>query len=136
MKTQIVPPFTAASAKEKVQRAEDLWNKQDPKKISMAYSEDSEWRNRGLIFKGRKNIVSFLISKWQKENQYKLKKDLFSFTDNKIAVDFIYEYQSENSVWFRAYGNEHWEFNSDGLMTKRDASINDVAISVQDRMLR
>ncbi|MFT5209208.1 MAG: nuclear transport factor 2 (NTF2) superfamily protein [Flavobacterium sp.] len=134
MNEKIVPPFTKVSATEKVKRAEDLWNSKDPEAIALAYTEDSEWRNRDVFFKGREKIVSFLKSKWLKEQKYTLKKELFSFTDNRIAVDFIYEYQDENEAWFRAYGNEHWIFDASGLMNRRDASINDVAINVQERI--
>ncbi len=129
----IVPPFTEETARAKVQRAEDMWNTKDPEKVALGYTEDSEWRNRGLFFKGREEIKKFLHAKWQKEKEYKLKKHLFCFNDNKIAVHFQYEYVDDNGQWWRAYGNEHWTFNSEGLMYKRDMSCNDVPIKAEER---
>lgn len=130
-----LPPFTEETAKEKVQLAEDAWNSQDPEKVSKAYTVDTEWRNRSQFVNGRKAVVAFLTEKWQKEKNYKLKKELWAFTGNRIAVRFEYEYQNSNGQWFRAYGNENWEFNEHGLMQKRFASINDVPIAANERRL-
>ncbi len=133
MKQIITPPFTHESALKKVQLAEDGWNSRNPEKVSMAYSEDSEWRNRDIFLKGRPAIQNFLAGKWQKELHYKLKKQLWAFCDNRIAVRFEYEWlNAETGQWFRSYGNENWEFNDDGLMKRRYASINDVAIDPND----
>lgn len=136
METEIkhpLPPFTLETALKKVQMAEDAWNSKDPKKVALAYTIDSEWRNRTQFISGRKEIEGFLTEKWKKERKYKLKKELWGFRENRIAVKFEYEYQNENGVWFRAYGNELWEFNKNGLMQKRFASINDLTIDVKDR---
>ncbi len=130
-----LPPFTLETAKEKIQLAEDAWNSQDPQRVSKAYTVDSEWRNRDQFVNGREEIVLFLTQKWKKEANYKLKKDYWAHTDNRIAVRFEYEYQDLNGNWFRAYGNENWEFDSNGLMQKRFASINDLAIKEEDRKL-
>ncbi|MET1055815.1 MAG: nuclear transport factor 2 family protein [Pedobacter sp.] len=130
-----LPPFNPESAKQKVQLAEDAWNTQDPVKVSMAYTPDSEWRNRSVFVNGREGIIKFLTEKWQKELGYKLKKELWAFTDNRIAVRFEYEFHDEKGQWFRAYGNENWEFDENGLMQKRYASINDVAIAESERRL-
>jgi len=130
-----LPPFTAETAAQKVQMAEDGWNSQNPQKVSMAYSEDTEWRNRNQFIKGRQGVVNFLSDKWVNELNYKLKKELWAFTDNRIAVRFEYEYHNKNGQWFRAYGNENWEFDDNGLMKKRFASINDLAIDEKDRRL-
>ena len=128
-----LPPFTLETAMEKIQLAEDAWNSQDPERVSKAYTEDSEWRNRDRFVNGREEIVEFLRQKWTKELKYKLKKEYWAHTDNRIAVRFEYEYQIENGDWFRAYGNENWEFDENGLMKKRFASINDLAIKEEDR---
>ena len=130
-----LPPFTLETAKQKIQMAEDAWNSQNPEKVSMAYSIDSEWRNRSTFLKGREQIVLFLADKWKKELHYKLKKDYWAHTENRIAVRFEYEYQNEAGTWFRAYGNENWEFDENGLMEKRFASINDLEIREEDRYL-
>jgi nuclear transport factor 2 (NTF2) superfamily protein len=130
-----LPPFNEQSAKEKIKMAEDAWNSKDPIKISMAYSVDSEWRNRSEFIKGREAIQTFLTGKWQEELDYKLKKTYWAHTNNRIAVRFEYEYHNKAGEWFRAYGNENWEFDANGLMTKRFASINDVPISEKDRKL-
>jgi hypothetical protein len=130
-----LPPFTAATAAEKVQLAEDAWNSQDPRRVSLAYTEDSEWRNRAEFLQGRDAIVAFLERKWTRELDYKLKKTLWAFDDNRIAVRFEYEWRNEAGQWFRSHGNENWEFNPDGLMAKRYASINDQPISAADRRL-
>lgn len=130
-----LPPFTLETAKEKIQIAEDAWNSQDPEKVSKAYTIDSEWRNRDTFVNGREHIVAFLQKKWEKELNYKLKKEYWAHTDNRIAVRFEYEYQTREGNWFRAYGNENWEFDENGLMAKRYASINDLAIKEEDRKL-
>lgn len=130
-----LPPFTYETALQKVQMAEDAWNSQDPEKVSKAYTTDSEWRNRDTFLNGREAIVKFLTAKWEKEHRYKLKKELWAFTGNRIAVRFEYEYHNAEGQWFRAYGNENWEFDRNGLMQKRYASINDVAIEESERRL-
>jgi nuclear transport factor 2 (NTF2) superfamily protein len=130
-----LPPFTLETAKEKIQLAEDAWNSQNPERVSKAYTVDSEWRNRDQFVNGREEIILFLTQKWKKENNYKLKKEYWAHTENRIAVRFEYEYQDVNGNWFRAYGNENWEFDSNGLMQKRFASINDLAIKEEDRKL-
>ena len=130
-----LPPFTFETATQKVQLAEDAWNSQNPERVSLAYTVDSEWRNRSQFINGRAEIVKFLTAKWQKELDYKLKKELWAFTDNRIAVRFEYEYHDAAGQWYRAYGNENWEFNGHGLMQKRFASINDVLINPEDRRL-
>jgi nuclear transport factor 2 (NTF2) superfamily protein len=131
-----LPPFTFESALQKIQFAEDAWNSQDPVKISKAYTVDSEWRNRDKFVNGRDEIVTFLSDKWKKELEYKLKKEYWSHTDNRIAVRFEYEYKNHEGNWFRAYGNENWEFDDNGLMAKRYASINDLAINEEDRKFK
>lgn len=130
-----LPPFTRETATQKVQLAEDAWNSKNPESVALAYTADSEWRNRSTFITGRKEIVLFLTDKWQKELKYKLKKELWAFTDNRIAVRFEYEYHNLEGEWFRAYGNENWEFDENGLMQKRFASINDVAIKEEERRL-
>lgn len=128
-----LPPFTEQSAKHKIQLAEDAWNSQDPDRVSKAYTINSEWRNRNQFVNGRNEIVAFLTEKWKKEQNYKLKKEYWAHTDNRIAVRFEYEYQDKNGQWWRAYGNENWEFDENGLMAKRFASINDLAIKNSER---
>ena len=130
-----LPPFTETTAKEKIQLAENAWNSQDPVKISMAYSMDSEWRNRSTFVNGREDIQKILKDKWENELEYKLKKDYWAHTENRIAVRFEYEYRNRSGQWFRAYGNENWEFDENGLMRKRFASINDLAIKEHERYL-
>lgn len=131
-----LPPFTLETAKEKIQLAENAWNSQNPEKVSLAYSVDSEWRNRSVFVNGREEIRAFLADKWKKEKNYKLKKEYWAHTDNRIAVRFEYEYQNEEGEWFRAYGNENWEFDENGLMRKRFASINDLPIQESERKLK
>ncbi|CAC9977066.1 MULTISPECIES: DUF1348 family protein [Flavobacterium] len=131
-----LPPFTLETAKEKIQLAEDAWNSQDPERVSKAYTIDSEWRNRDKFVNGREEIVAFLTEKWKKERNYKLKKEYWAHTENRIAVRFEYEYQDLNGNWFRAYGNENWEFDANGLMQKRYASINDLQIKEEDRKFK
>ncbi len=134
--SQLQPPFTKETALAKVRKAEDGWNSQDPVKVSLAYSEDSVWRNRSEFLKGRPAIVEFLTQKWQKEKEYRLIKELWAFAGNQIAVRFQYEWQDDRDQWYRSYGNENWQFNDDGLMRWRQASINDVSITPQDRKFR
>jgi uncharacterized protein len=131
-----LPPFTLETAKIKIQAAEDAWNTRDPERVALAYTEDSEWRNRSEFLSGRANIRAFLQRKWEKELDYRLKKELWCFMDNKIAVRFEYEYHNAAGEWYRAYGNENWEFAENGLMMRRFASINDVAIQEIDRKFR
>lgn len=130
-----LPPFSLETAKEKIQMAEDAWNSQDAKKIANAYTITSEWRNRNQFINGREEIITFLTKKWQTELNYKLKKEYWAHTENRIAVRFEYEYQIKDGNWYRAYGNENWEFDENGLMSKRFASINDVEIEEKDRKL-
>jgi uncharacterized protein len=128
-----LPPFTLDSAKAKVQTAEDAWNTRDPERVALAYTEDSEWRNRSEFLSGRPAIRAFLQRKWEKELDYRLRKELWSFMDNRIAVRFEYECHDESGNWYRAYGNENWEFADNGLMMRRFASINDVPIQASER---
>jgi uncharacterized protein len=131
-----LPPFTAETAKAKVQAAEDAWNTRDPDRVALAYTPDSQWRNRSEFFNGRENIRAFLQRKWEKELDYRLKKELWSFTDNRISVRFEYEWHDESGQWYRAHGNEQWEFAENGLMQRREASINDVLIAESERKFR
>lgn len=133
MPTPILPPFTIDSARAKVKAAEDAWNTRDPERVAVAYTIDSEWRNRAEFFKGREAIKEFLRRKWTKELDYRLMKELWAFTDNRISVRFEYEWHDASGQWFRSHGNEHWEFDNDGLMSRRDASINDMPIQEFDR---
>jgi uncharacterized protein len=128
-----LPPFALETAKQKVRAAEDAWNTCNPEKVSLAYTVDSRWRNRSEIFHGRLNIVEFLTRKWAKELDYRLIKEIWAFTDNRIAVRFAYEFHDDSGNWFRAYGNENWEFDEHGLMRQRHASINDMPIREADR---
>ena len=130
-----LPPFTLETALKKVQAAEDAWNTRDPERVALAYTLDSEWRNRTEFFSGREAIKAFLQGKWQKEHEYRLKKELWCFMDNKIAVRFEYEWHDQAGQWFRAYGNENWEFADSGLMQRRYASINELAITASERKL-
>ena len=131
-----VPPFTAQTAQQKVQAAEDAWNTRNPETVSLAYTPDTEWRNRSVFLKGRDQVRQFLEGKWEKELAYKLKKELWAFNDNKIAVRFEYEWHDLSGQWFRSYDNEMWEFNDDGYMQKRYASINDVPINEEERRIK
>lgn len=130
-----LPPFTLETALQKVQAAEDAWNTKDPEKVSLAYTMDTEWRNRTDFINGRKEVKAFLTRKWQKELDYKLKKELWGFRGNRMAVRFEYEWRDHTGLWFRSYGNENWEFDEDGLMRKRFASINDLPIQESERIL-
>ena len=131
-----LPPFTLETAKAKIQAAENAWNTRDPERVALAYTEDSEWRNRNEFVNGRDEIREFLKRKWAKELDYRLKKELWCFMDNRIAVRFEYEYHDQDGNWYRAYGNENWEFAENGLMMRRFASINDLAIQESDRKFR
>ena len=128
-----LPPFTIETARQKARMAEDAWNSRDPEKVSLAYTEDSRWRNRAEFLSGRAQIVEFLTRKWAKELDYRLIKEVWAFTENRIAVRFAYEWHDDAGNWFRSYGNENWEFDSEGLMAVRIASINDLPIGEADR---
>ena len=128
-----IPPFTRETAIQKVRMAEDGWNSRDPQRVSMVYTPDSQWRNRAEFPRGRAQIVEFLTRKWVKELEYRLIKELWAFTDNRIAVRFAYEWHDEGGQWFRSYGNENWQFDVNGLMEFRHASINDLEIKETDR---
>ena len=128
------PPFTHETAVEKVRLAEDGWNSRNAEKVSLAYTEDSVWRNRDLFITGRTEIVRFLTEKWEKEQGYRLVKELFAFTGDRIAVRYAYEFHDANGQWYRAYGNENWEFDAQGLMKRRYASINDLKITEAQRL--
>lgn len=129
----IKPPFTLETARDKVKAAEEAWNSRDPERVARAYTPDSEWRNRVEFITGREAIKAFLRRKWDKELDYRLMKELWAFTDNRISVRFEYEWHDAAGNWFRSHGNEHWEFDDDGLMRRRDASINDMPIQASER---
>lgn len=131
-----LPPFTEETAKTKVQMAEDAWNTKNPEKVVLAYTEDSVWRNRSEFLVGREQIREFLIRKWNKELDYRLKKELWSFTEHRISVKFEYEWHDDSGQWYRSYGNEQWEFADNGLMRRREASINDLPIQESQRKYR
>jgi nuclear transport factor 2 (NTF2) superfamily protein len=128
-----LPPFDEATAAQKVRMAEDAWNTRDPQKVALAYSQDSIWRNRVEFFSGRDQIVQFLSRKWNRELEYRLIKELWTFEGNRIAVRFAYEWHDDSGNWFRSYGNENWEFDENGYMRRRIASINDLCIQDEDR---
>ncbi|MFG1226252.1 nuclear transport factor 2 family protein [Xanthobacter autotrophicus DSM 597] len=128
-----LPPFTVETAAQKVRMAEDAWNTRDPERVSLAYTPDSRWRNRSDFLAGRAEIVTFLTAKWRRELDYRLIKELWGLNDNRIAVRFQYEWHDADGAWYRSYGNEQWEFDAEGLMRRREASINDVAIAESDR---
>jgi uncharacterized protein len=130
-----LPPFTMETALQKVQAAEDAWNTRNPEQVSLAYTVDTEWRNRTEFINGREQVKDFLTRKWQKELDYKLKKELWGFRENRMAVRFEYEWHDQSGQWFRSYGNELWEFDENGYMRKRFASINDLAIQESERKL-
>jgi nuclear transport factor 2 (NTF2) superfamily protein len=130
-----LPPFTRETALRKVQAAEDAWNTRDPERVSLAYTEDSVWRNRDQFITGRAEIVAFLTAKWERELAYVLRKSLWAFTEDRIAVRFQYECHDASGQWWRSYGNENWEFDAHGLMRRREASINDLLIDVADRRI-
>lgn len=131
-----IPPFTMETALQKVQAAEDAWNTRDPERVTLAYTIDTEWRNRTEFINGREEVVAFLKRKWAKELDYKLKKELWGFRENRMAVRFEYEWHDDSGNWYRSYGNELWEFDEDGYMRKRYASINDLPIKESDRKLK
>lgn len=135
MTQKLVPPFDEATARAKVQAAEDAWNSKDPARVALAYTKDSEWRNRDIFLNGREEIKALLTVKWNTERDYKLKKELWAFAGNRIAVRFEYEWRDRDDQWWRSYGNENWEFDVDGLMQKRYASINDLPIDASERRL-
>jgi uncharacterized protein len=130
-----LPPFTQESARAKVQAAEDAWNSRDPERVAGAYTEDSAWRNRDEFFEGREAIVAFLTRKWERELDYHLRKELWAFQGNHISVRFEYESRDTGGQWWRSHGNEHWEFDDDGYMRRRDASINDYRIEPDERRI-
>jgi uncharacterized protein len=132
--SSLVPPFTHDSATAKVRAGEDLWNTRDPQRVALGYTPDSWWRNRSTFLQGRAQIIEFLAAKWESEQDYRLIKEIWAHGDNRIAVRFAYEYHDAGGRWFRAYGNENWEFDSDGLMSSRHASINDVSITESERL--
>jgi nuclear transport factor 2 (NTF2) superfamily protein len=131
-----LPPFTPESAAQKVRAAEDAWNTRDPQRVALAYTEDSRWRNRAEFINGRAEIIAFLVRKWGRELDYRLIKELWTCADSRIAVRFAYECHDDSGNWFRSYGNENWEFNADGYMQRRIASINDLPIAEADRAFR
>ncbi len=131
-----VPPFDEGSARRKVRAAQDAWNTRDPEKVSLAYTPDSRWRNRDEFFEGREEIVAFLKRKWDRELDYRLEKSLWCFTENRIAVRFEYESRDEDGQWWRSHGNELWEFDEEGYMRRRDASINDYRIEESERRIQ
>ena len=134
METKLpLPPFTAETAAQKFRLAEDAWNSRDPDRVVLVYTEDTRWRNRTEFPLGREQVRQFLVRKWEKEREYRLIKELWSYTDNRIAVRFAYEFHDETGQWFRAYGNENWEFNAHGFMMRRFASINDLPIDASER---
>ena len=136
MTTKIRPPFTEETARAKVQAAEDGWNSRDPERVALAYTVDSVWRNRDEFFTGRDAIKKFLTRKWKKELDYRLMKELWTYTDNRISVRFEYEWHDEAGQWYRTHGNEHWEFDEEGLMRRRDMSANDIPIDESERRYR
>jgi len=131
-----IPPFTMETALQKVQAAEDAWNTRDAERVALAYTVDTEWRNRAEFINGREEVVAFLKRKWAKELDYKLKKELWGFRENRMAVRFEYEWRDDSGNWYRSYGNENWEFDEDGYMRKRYASINDLPIKESERKLK
>ena len=136
MSNKLIPPFTEETARAKVKAAQDAWNSRDPKRVAMAYTEDSQWRNRDEFFTGREAIKEFLTRKWGSELDYRLMKELWAYTDNRISVRFEYEWRDASDQWYRTHGNEHWEFDEEGLMRRRDMSANDVPIAESERRYR
>ena len=136
MSNKLIPPFTEETARAKVKAAQDAWNSRDPERVALAYTEDSQWRNRDEFFTGREAIKEFLTRKWASELDYRLMKELWAYTDNRISVRFEYEWRDENDQWYRTHGNEHWEFDEEGLMRRRDMSANDVPIAESERRYR
>ena len=129
-----LPPFSAETAAQKVRAAEDAWNTRDPARVALAYTVDSQWRNRAEFIRGRAEIEAFLVRKWDRELDYRLIKEVWAFRDNRIAVRFAYEWHDDSGQWFRSYGNENWEFDPEGLMRRRIASINDLRIGETERL--
>ena len=136
MSKKLIPPFTEETALAKVKAAQDAWNSRDPERVALAYTEDSQWRNRDEFFTGREAIKEFLTRKWASELDYRLMKELWAYTDNRISMRFEYEWRDESDQWYRTHGNEHWEFDEEGLMRRRDMSANDVPIAESDRRYR
>lgn len=136
MSNKLIPPFTEETARAKVKAAQDAWNSRDPERVALAYTEDSQWRNRDEFFTGREAIREFLTRKWASELDYRLMKELWAYTDNRISVRFEYEWRDESNQWYRTHGNEHWEFDEEGLMRRRDMSANDVPITEPERRYR
>ena len=136
MSKKLIPPFTEETARAKVKAAQDAWNSRDPERVALAYTEDSQWRNRDEFFTGREAIKEFLTRKWASELDYRLMKELWAYTDNRISVRFEYEWRNESDHWYRTHGNEHWEFDEEGLMRRRDMSANDVPIKESERRYR
>ncbi len=136
MSNKLIPPFTEETARAKVKAAQDAWNSRDPERVALAYTEDSQWRNRDEFFTGREAIKEFLTRKWASELDYRLMKELWAYTDNRISVRFEYEWRDESDQWYRTHGNEHWEFDEEGLMRRRDMSANDVPIEESERRYR
>ena len=136
MSNKLIPPFTEETARSKVKAAQDAWNSRDPERVALAYTEDSQWRNRDEFFIGREAIKEFLTRKWASELDYRLMKELWTYTDNRISVRFEYEWRDESNQWYRTHGNEHWEFDEEGLMRRRDMSANDVPIAESERRYR
>ncbi len=133
MPIKLIPPFTEETARAKVKAAQDAWNSRDPERVALAYTEDSQWRNRDEFFTGREAIKEFLARKWASELDYRLMKELWAYTDNRSSVRFEYEWRDESDQWYRTHGNEHWEFDEEGLMRRRDMSANDVPIAESER---
>ncbi len=136
MSNKLIPPFTEETARAKVKAAQDAWNSRDPERVALAYTEDSQWRNRDEFFTGREASKEFLTRKWASELDYRLMKELWAYTDNRISVRFEYEWRDESDQWYRTHGNEHWEFDEEGLMRRRDMSANDVPIEESERRYR
>ncbi len=136
MSNKLIPPFTEETARAKVKAAQDAWNSRDPERVALAYTEDSRWRNRDEFFTGREAIKEFLTRKWASELDYRLMKELWAYTDDRISVRFEYEWRDESDQWYRTHGNEHWEFDEEGLMRRRDMSANDIPIAEAERRYR
>jgi hypothetical protein len=136
MSNKLIPPFTEETARAKVKAAQDAWNSRDPERVALAYTEDSRWRNRDEFFTGRDAIKEFLTRKWASELDYRLMKELWAYTDDRISVRFEYEWRDESDQWYRTHGNEHWEFDEEGLMRRRDMSANDIPIAEAERRYR
>ena len=135
MSNKLIPPCTEETARAKVKAAQDAWKSRDPERVALAYTEDSQWRNRDEFFTGREAIKEFLTRKWASEHDYRLMKELWTYTDNRISVRFEYEWRNESDQWYRTHGNEHWEFDEEGLMRRRDMSANDIPIVESGRRL-